>query len=1192
MNFYTSVRQYGNNLLVRGVNEEGRYQHKVPFSPTLFRPATENTGYTSLFGDDVAPVSFSSIKEAKEYVARYEGVDNFKVYGNTSFAYQYITESYGGSQVPYDSSRIKVAILDIETASEGGFPQPDTALEEVLLITIGFRGSSTKHVFGLQPFDAWKDMNGTAAKPEDVRYVHCSSERKLLLEFLRFWRDESPDVVSGWNCVPLSEHVWLKDRITMMGAVEVGQSLSVGGTIKNVFPVEKKNTYVLTTSLGTRVRATAEHRFPVVVKQKKEYKNNTTFHNLKQYQTVEEITQTDWDSHDLYLHVEKRVNSNVDNPKFSDDILRMAGLLYTDGSVDGNSWRFYSSNGNLLNWMDAATAPLSPRRKKHWSESTPDTRGKNRCYKITFLRQACRSLEDLILENGKKKLSIEVLSTLSFRQFMLFLSGVIDGDGHVGESVCIANSREIDALGLMELLQWNGIFSSKNSSGLRLMGGDWKEHLSLMVDYKKEAINKCINSPTRNSISANRRLVPTEEGAWVRIDSVLPGEKELVRDIETETHEFALNGVRTHNCKFFDMPYLINRIARVLDNDAASSLSPWNIIMEKEQTFMNRPKPWYDIYGVDTLDYLELYKKFTFVTRESYSLDRIAEVELGRKKLKSKYSSFKETYTKDWAFFTSYNIVDVEIVEALEDKLQLIELAFAMAYDAGCNFADVFSPVRVWDTLIYNYLHKKNVVLPQAEDVIPRRIEGGYVEEPKPSAYKWVVSFDATSLYPSIIMQWNMSPETLTDTVIPVTPEHLLAQGIPTLTVPYALTANGHTYHNEVKGVFPELIEKGFAERVAFNTKLKEYKKQLEALRARGVETGEEVVRLKRDISRYHVLQLNKKILLNSLYGAMANAYFRLGDYRIAEGITMTGQFVIQYVGRHVNNYLNKALRTTDVRYVFYKDTDSIYIQLDPLVQTFIKGKPLTTDQIVEVVDRFCKDKLSFVIDEACETLFRDMQGIEKKIMFKREAIADRGVWLGKKRYALNVYDNEGVRYTTPELKVTGIESVRSSTPAVVRQYIEQALRLALQTDERTLQQYIQQVETEFMALTPEQIAFPRSLSGVEKYADVTQLYAKGTPIATRAAILHNFMVEKNSLSDKYQLLQDGDKIRFIYLRVPNPMGENIIGFVNEMPVEFGLHTYVDYPLMFTKTFLDPLRNILQALRWSHKEVVTLDDLF
>lgn len=322
----------------------------------------------------------------------------------------------------------------------------------------------------------------------------------------------------------------------------------------------------------------------------------------------------------------------------------------------------------------------------------------------------------------------------------------------------------------------------------------------------------------------------------------------------------------------------------------------------------------------------------------------------------------------------------------------------------------------------------------------------------------------------------------------------------------------------------------------------------------------------------------------------LANEYFRFFDNRIAEGITTTGQYIVQYVARAVNVYLNEVCETDNYDYAFYADTDSVYITFDKLVNKFFKNKSKL--ETVNLLDKVCEERVSKIIDKACREIFDYTHAFEEKIFFKREAIADSGIWVAKKRYALNVFDNEGVRYESPKLKVMGLEIVRSSTPEVIRKALKEGVALALSGTEQDMQDFIAREETAFMKLNPEDIAFPRSVNGLAKYQSHTEIYTKGTPMHVRGALLYNNQLKKLNLTKKYVTIKEGDKIKFLYLKEPNYLRENCIGFASSLPKEFELKKLVDYNMMFEKTFIDPLAAILNCIGWTTKPVATLEGLF
>lgn len=835
--FYTNVLQYGNRVFAREVRNGKKELHKVPFRPTMFVPSKTESKHKTVFGENLEPIRFGDINDAKAFIKDYKDVKNFPIYGNTSFAYQYITETYP-AEIEYDISQLSILTLDIETASENGFPSVDNPLEEVLLISVQDNNTKKITTFGAKKFDVTNIKYIT--NKNNFEYIKCRDEADLLTTFLRFWQMAQPDIVTGWNT------------------------------------------------------------------------------------------------------------------------------------------------------------------------------------------------------------------------------------------------------------------------------------------------------------------------------------------------------------QIFDLPYLMVRIRRVLGEERVKDLSPWRIVNDRTIKMSGREHLTADIFGLSNLDYLDLYKKFTYQTQESYKLDFIAQVELGKKKLETPYETFKELYTEDWQTFVEYNVIDVELVDQLEDKMKLIELIITMAYDAKCNFTDIFSAVRTWDCILYNHLSDKNIVVHQKKDRTSesRTIEGAYVMEPTPGKYDWVVSFDAASLYPSIIMQYNMSPETMVDGVTAdCSVDKLLDEETDYKTwlenKNLAMSANGYCFSREKQGLFPEIVERIFTERVFYKKKMiaaqKEYEKTKDAS-------------LLKLISKYNNIQMARKIQLNSLYGALANEYFRYYDDRIAEGITMTGQYIIRHIGKSLDTYLNKICGTTDNKFTMYSDTDSCYITLDAVVKKFFSTQ--APEKIVEFIDKICEEKIVPALDKACGEIASATHAFQSKIQFKREVIADKGIWVAKKRYALNVFNSEGVQYKEPKLKVMGLEIVRSSTPGSVRQYLRDAVKLSLTGTQVDLQTLIQELEAKFMKMPPEEIAFPRSANNLVKYSSASSIFIKGTPLHIRGSLLHNTYVKKQKLDKRYELIKEGDKIKYLYLKEPNPINENCISFIGKLPKELDLHKYIDYNTMFEKSFLEPMKTVLDCIGWSTSPVATLDDLF
>jgi DNA polymerase elongation subunit (family B) len=641
------------------------------------------------------------------------------------------------------------------------------------------------------------------------------------------------------------------------------------------------------------------------------------------------------------------------------------------------------------------------------------------------------------------------------------------------------------------------------------------------------------------------------------------------------------------NCTLYDIPYVAKRIGKILGEKAVKRLSPWGLVTNEEINVNHRPHVVYDIGGITVLDYLDLYKKFTYKAQESYRLDYIGEVELGKKKLDhSEFDTFKEFYTKNWQKFVEYNIQDVRLVDALEEKMKLVELAVTMAFDAKVNFNDVFYQVRMWDMIIYNELKKKNIVIPPKKDENKNeKYAGAYVKEPTPGVYDWVVSFDLNSLYPHLIMQYNISPETLLDEKFPgVNVDKLLKKEVDLSSLEdVTVCPNGAQFTTKKRGFLPVLMERIYNERVIFKKKMLEAKKEYEKKKTKALE---------REIARCNNIQMAKKIQLNSAYGAIGNNYFRYYKLDNAEAITLGGQLSIRWIEAKMNSYINNVLKTNNVDYVVASDTDSIYLNLGPLVERVYKGREKTTEDIVSFLDKICQMEFEKYIESSYKELAEYVNAYEQKMFMKRETIADRGIWTAKKRYILNAWDVEGVRYSEPKLKIMGIEAVKSSTPAPCRSMIKDALKIMMSETEDDVINFIEKSRAQFKELPPSEIAFPRTVSDVDKYKSNLSIYAKGCPIHARGALLYNHHIKNKKLGEKYNVINNGEKIKFILLKKPNPIHENVISFINDFPVELGLLPYVDYDTQFDKAFLEPLRAILDSIGWSVEKTATLASFF
>ena len=667
-------------------------------------------------------------------------------------------------------------------------------------------------------------------------------------------------------------------------------------------------------------------------------------------------------------------------------------------------------------------------------------------------------------------------------------------------------------------------------------------------------------------------------------------EQQLINEFLKFWQQHTPDVITGWNTEFFDIPYLCNRIKKLSGEDALKKMSPWNNVYEKEIYKMGRRHQLYDIQGISHLDYFDLYRKFTYTNQESYRLDHIAFVELGEKKSGNPYETFRDWYTKDFQSFIEYNIQDVEIVDKLEDKMKLIELCLTMAYDAKVNYMDVLGSTKYWDIIIYNFLLERNIVIPQKRrSEKEEKFEGAYVKDPQVGMHKWIMSFDLNSLYPHLIMQYNISPETLkSQKKIPnMSVDKLLEKKVDTSILKnVTLTPNGALFKTNKRGFLPEIMQSMYDDRVKYKKLMLQAKQEYENTKE---------PKLLKDISKYNNIQLAKKISLNSAYGAIGNSYFRYYDLLVAEAITTAGQLSIRWIERDVNKYLNDLLKTSGEDYVIASDTDSIYVTFDKLVDEVYK-ETQEPSKIITFLDAVATEKIEPFINKSYQNLHEYVKSYEQKMQMKREVIADKGIWTSKKRYILNAWDIEGVRYKEPQLKIMGIEAVKSSTPAPCREKIKEGLKIIMNGNEKMLNTFIQEFRKEFMKLPAEEIAYPRSVNGLIKFSDTNQLFAKGAPIHVKGAILYNHLIKKNKLSNKYPYIQEGDKIKFINLKQPNVYQCSSISFITKLPKELDFSGIIDYDIQYEKSFIEPLNIILKCIDWlvdkSYGTQGTLEDFF
>ena len=632
------------------------------------------------------------------------------------------------------------------------------------------------------------------------------------------------------------------------------------------------------------------------------------------------------------------------------------------------------------------------------------------------------------------------------------------------------------------------------------------------------------------------------------------------------------------NVRFFDMPYLINRSLKVLGDQRVKQWSPWGNVRERTILMNGKQNQFYTIEGIEVLDYIEIYKKFTYSLQESYRLDHIAHVELGKNKLSyEEHGNLFTLYKEDYQKFIDYNIRDVELVHELDEKLDLITLVLTMAYRGGVNYTDTLGTTAIWDAIIYRLLCKQRVAVPPKVEKPKTPYPGGYVKEPQVGSHDWVTSFDLNSLYPNIIVQYNMSPETVMDGFFgDVNVDKFLDGSVNIEGEGYSVAPTGVRFSHEREGVIPMIIKKYYSERRIVKN---------EMLRLEQENQNNPSRELQYKITSLNNQQMAIKILMNSLYGALGNKYFRYFDQRVAESITLAGQLAIKWAERAVNDEMQNILKT-DEDYVVAIDTDSVYIRMGDLVDNFSPKNP------VAFLDKICSEHFEKVLRKSYARMADVTGAYENRMEMGREVIADRGIWTAKKRYILNVHNNEGVQYKTPKLKMMGIEAIKSSTPQIVREKFKEAFRVIVEGTEADTQKFITDFKSDFKKLPVEDISFPRGVSNITKWHNTKTVYGKGTPIHVRGALLFNKQVKKHGLEKRFELVKNGDKIKFCYLKRPNPMGENVVSYPLNLPKELNLDKYIDYDMMFTKSFLDPIQVILDAVGWDAEAVASLEDFF
>ena len=673
---------------------------------------------------------------------------------------------------------------------------------------------------------------------------------------------------------------------------------------------------------------------------------------------------------------------------------------------------------------------------------------------------------------------------------------------------------------------------------------------------------------------------------------VFDSERDLLRRfIQIWTNDFP-DIVTGWNVEFFDIYYIVSRIIRVLGEERAKELSPWRRIRKNTTEIFNRPQSSYKISGVPVIDYMDAFKKFGYKygTQESYKLDHIAHVVLGMNKLDySEYGSLSELYKQNPQLYLDYCLRDTQIIQLLEDETSLLALVLTIAYDGGVNYVDAFGTVGIWESIINRHLMEKRLVSGiKSGPGESASLLGGHVKDPVPGLYKWVATVDLASLYPHLIMQFNMSPETyLPDEKMCVSQGSILSNEFKSTDKSISVAPNGSCFRNDTIGVIPEIIQTEYENRSKIKKEMLSVEQEIQYEKDPTRKKS-----LKRKELQLHNKQMAIKIKMNSVFGALGNRYFLYYINDIAEAITTGGQVAIKKAEQVINKYLNSVMKTEDIDYVLYCDTDSAFFRLDMLIERVFGSINITNEQAEKFIDKVCKEKIEPVIKDGYDDLANQLTVYRNAMSMKREKICNKMIMIAKKRYIASVLNNEGVHYAEPKISVTGVESVRSSTPEVCRNKMEDAFKVFLSGTESDAQDFIESFRKEFSSLPAAEVAKTSGTDDIGKFTDSKGWYKKGCPIHVRGAILYNKFLKDRGLDNKYELIRSGDKVKFVYLKLPNPLRENVVAFPGYLPKELGLDQYIDYDTQFDKVFLKPLEIVLESLGWSGKKVDTIEAFF
>ena len=637
------------------------------------------------------------------------------------------------------------------------------------------------------------------------------------------------------------------------------------------------------------------------------------------------------------------------------------------------------------------------------------------------------------------------------------------------------------------------------------------------------------------------------------------------------------------NIEFFDISYLYNRASQIVSQSVANLLSPISQVHWSD--FHNR----YKIAGVNVLDYLALYKKYTFSQRPSYRLDAIGEYEVGEKKVEYE-GTLNDLYENDLEKFVQYNLQDVKLVKKIDDKLNFIEIARGLAHLGHVPYEDVFMSSRYLEGAILVYLRKNNIVAPnKPKNKIKKgdkKFVGAYVQEPIKGKHNWVYDLDITSMYPSSIMSLNISPETKIGKIEGWNPEEFLkesnkktysiTQGEKLLgrftevelknfldSKNVGVATNGVMYRTDKDGLLSALLRKWFDERV-------EYRK----LSRKFHEEGD-----KEKSDYFDRRQYLQKVLLNSLYGVLGLPVFRFYDVDNAEAVTYTGQSLIKFTKKIANNYYNKELGDAK-NHCIYIDTDSVFYSALPLVTKRYPDLDIRNEDKMSKAILQIANEVQDYLNMSYDYFAKKFCNLDKhRFDIKQEVIAKSGLFVTKKRYGLKIINDNGKKVN--KMMIKGLDTVRSSFPIAMRELLSKLLEdILMEVPKQKLDKYLINFKNSMKLMDFNKIAIPTSVKGIKKYRDseggIFHTYKLGTPVHVKSSLFYNDMLKYFKVTKKYSPIYNGEKIKWVYLK-NNPIGIETIAYKgHEDPPQI---------LDFIRQYIHPDKLYKQAL---HKKIMML----